>query len=107
MTQQITRRTIDGIPCRCLDIGCDDLERAARNRLIIKEKLFTTFYLLMEASLSRTPLGQRPAKWIPLGELPQVNRKDWQQYGGEKEGLYEMEEKLVVRDLTSREDGVI
>ena len=91
MTQRITHRTIDGVLYRCVDTGCDDLERAKRNRLIVSEGLFTTFYQMMEASLSRTPLGTKIAKWIPLGNLPEVSRQDWRQYGGEQGGLYELD----------------
>ena len=94
--EHITYRIIDGVLCCCKDTGCDDFDRAEFNRYIIANKLFTTGYILVEEALAHTPLSEILASWIPQGELPQVDRKDWQQHGGERGGIYEIVNSEVV-----------
>ena len=96
-----TVRIIDGKRCLCVDVGCDDFDRAAFNRYIIKNKLFTTAYILVENAIAHTPLKQPLASWIPRGALPQVGKKDWQQAGGEEGRFYELGNASVV-ELDSR-----
>ena len=91
MTDRITYRVIDGCLYRCQDIGCPDFDRAERNREMVKNGERTLGYLVVEMCLSATPLTRRLPSWVPQGELPIVNKKDWQQYGGDKGGLYEEE----------------
>ena len=47
--EHITYRTIDGIRYRCRDTGCDDLERAERNREMVAQNQFIDFWLMLEA----------------------------------------------------------
>ncbi len=83
----IVLRVIDGKAYLCKDIGCDDFDQAARNRVIVSEKLFITFWLAMENVVRNTPLSCHLPSWIPLGQLPQIGKKDWQQYSGDDTGM--------------------
>jgi len=91
------------------DTGCDDFDRAAYNRYIIQNKLFTTGYLAVEQAVAHTPRSQSLPSWITLGELPIVGKKDWQQFGGEPIGLYEVADPEVVdeRQVTKEEADVV
>lgn len=91
-----TRRKIDGIWYRCTDTACSDFARAARNRVIVKEKLFTEAYLIIERLVARTPPNKKLASWIPLGRLPEVSRHGWLRNGGGKGGLHEEIDRIVV-----------
>lgn len=63
-----TYRYIDGTLYACQDVGCPDLERARQNRIIISNKLFTSWWIEMEAALDRTP------KWADLPDsIPHNN----------------------------------
>lgn len=84
-----TIRIINGKRYRCRDLGCDDLDRARRNRLIIANKLFTTFYEQTESWFRHTPLGSPLPLWMPLGSLPEISKKDWQEHGGGQGGMSE------------------
>lgn len=84
-----TIKIINGKRYRCRDLGCDDLDRARRNRLIVANKLFTTFYEQVESWFRHTPLSQPLPLWMPLGELPSVDKRDWQEHGGEQGGMSE------------------
>ena len=81
-----TIRIIKGKRYRCLDVGVDDLERAEYNRFIVANKLFTTFYEQMEAWFTHTPLNYPLPSWMPLGVLPEVSGRGYQQDSGEEEG---------------------
>ena len=83
-----------------VDIGCADLALAEYNRYLVANKLFTTAYVLAEEAIKKTPLGQALASWIPRGALPKVGKKDWRQHSGGQDGFYEVEEVIVVGDLT-------
>ena len=91
-----TYREIDGRLCRCMDTGCDDFARAARNRVIIKDKLLIEAYLIIEQLVARTPPNKKLASWIPLGTPPQVDRRIWQGHSGGEGGLHEEIEEIVV-----------
>ncbi len=73
------------------DIGCPDFDRAKRNREMVKNKEHVLSYLVVEQYLAHAPRKWKLPDWIPQGELPAVGRKDWQQFGGDKGGLYEAE----------------
>uniref|UniRef100_A0A6H2A527 Uncharacterized protein n=1 Tax=viral metagenome TaxID=1070528 RepID=A0A6H2A527_9ZZZZ len=92
MEQGITYRVIDGVRCKCKDLGCADFIRAKRNRLIVSEELFTTFYKQLEYWLAHSPRSSRMPSWISLGSLPQVGSRDWKDHGGEQGGMYELED---------------
>ena len=70
-------RVIDGVRYRCLDVGCDDWERAKYNRLIVKNKLFDIYYKELEAWLAHAPLNQPLPNWIKQGELPQIGKREY------------------------------
>jgi len=85
--QKETIRTIDGKKYRCLDLGCEDLERASRNRLIVSDKLFTVAYILTESALQSTPLTAPLPGWITIGRVPQTNGQNFS--GGQGGGFHE------------------
>lgn len=93
---RVTYRIIDGTRYCCHDIGCDDLERAEYNRFIVKNKMFTTFYEMMDSWFAHTPLKQPLPDWMPIGELPEVSKGRRQEYGGEEIELSLVEEPIVV-----------
>ncbi len=84
--QRITYRIIDKILCRCLDVGCDSLVNAARNRRMISSKEITTWWLIMEAGRNNTPARKAFPSWIPQTTYPVVSRTDWRQNSGERGG---------------------
>lgn len=102
-----TRRKITNIQKRggkviytlsdCLDVGVDDPYRAARNRLIIKDHLYTEGYRAIEQAVSHTPTSRPLASWIPKGNLPEVGENDFNQ-GGDKVGLHLIDEPSLVVD---------
>ena len=94
----IVRRVIDGVRYCCQDIGCADFNRAEYNRYIIQNKLFTTGYIAVEQAVAHTPQGRPLPSWITPGNLPMVSKKDWQQFGGERASLYEID-NLGVADV--------
>ena len=55
------------------DIGCDDPERAARNRKMVADKEYTTAYEQVENYFTHTPLDKPLPPWMPVGELPVVD----------------------------------
>lgn len=96
----ITRK-INGKSYCCYDIGCPDFEQAARNRKIIKNKDYITGYLQAEVSVTKTPLGQALATWIPTGELPTIAKEVWRELSGvHVEDFDEGAMKAVARVLT-------
>lgn len=62
------------------DIGCDDFEKAEYNRYIIKNRLFTTGYQLVEDWFAHSPLNSPLPDWMPRGKLTQVGKKEWKQH---------------------------
>ena len=88
-----TIRIINGKRYRCRDTGCDDPERAAENRKMVANRENTTAYLDVENYLTHTPPRRPLPDWIPTGELPQVNRQDWREHGGERGGMNEIEDE--------------
>ncbi len=116
MSNGKTLRTINGIRCHCLDVGADDYEKAARNRDMIANHKNTTNYEMVESAVEHTPLRLPLASWIPSGNLPQVGKADWKQYGGGRSNIFELEPISVVgeqpdptddRDLTSDKGDVV
>jgi len=91
-----TIRIIKGIRYRCRDLGCDDLERAAQNRLMVANQEHTTAYRMVEDYLTHTPQNKPLPSWIPLGELPDVDRRDWREHGGGREELLQKEKEVSV-----------
>lgn len=76
------------------DVGCDDFDKAARNREMVAQKEKITNYLLIEHAVTKAPIrcpilyyhdstGQ--LQRIPLGHVPSVSKQDWQQFGGGRE----------------------
>jgi len=63
--------TIDGLPCIARDIGCADFSRAARNRQIVKERLFTDWWVQMESALAHTPKNAPLPAIVRLGNIPE------------------------------------
>ena len=92
-------RRINDLVYLCQDIGCDDFERAEKNRDIIKNRMFTTAYEYFERLLKSTPRGHAFPKTIPLGQLPQVDQSDWQENSGDDTGLTILESNLSGGDL--------
>ena len=82
MKYRLTRRCIDGVYYTCLDIGCDDLERAEQNRRMVANKDNVAGYLQIEAAVGRTPLGQALPKWIPIGVVHTVAKELWSELRG-------------------------
>jgi len=90
--QRVTYKIIDGRRCKVTDIGVDDFERAEYNRFIVKHKMFTTFYEMVERFFAHTPLGKALPDWMPRGELPQIGKKEGQQFSGEQSGFHTEDE---------------
>jgi hypothetical protein len=76
MSNHIKIRWIDGVRWVCRDIGCDDFDRAAENRQMIKQGLFARAYEEVEDYLRRAPVTRRLPKWVPVGSLPEVGWRD-------------------------------
>jgi len=83
--QRVTYKIIDGRRCKVTDIGVDDFERAEYNRFIVKHKMFTTFYEMVERFFAHTPLGKALPDWMPRGELAQI--------AGDRRTMKELENK--------------
>lgn len=94
-------RKIGGILYRCRDVGCPNLARAAWNRVIVKEGLFTTFWVRLEKALEGVPRNKPLPSWIPLGVLPQASEQDWRQHGGGREPFHEevREDETALKEL--------
>ena len=60
----------------------DEQNRAARNRLMVREGRCADGYLVVAKAVKATPLTQPLPAWIPIGELPVVDKEDWSQFGG-------------------------
>ena len=60
------------------DLGCNDYDRAAWNRWMVKNRLRTIGYEVVENYLRHSPRNYPLPSWIPQGELPVVNERDWQ-----------------------------
>ena len=78
------RRKIDNIWCQCIDAGCNDFERAARNRKMIANKENILGYLWIEAIVRAWPRNKLLPGWLSTGEFPTVNkheRNSLNQYG--------------------------
>ena len=56
------------------DIGCDDFERARRNREIISKKLYTYAYIQVENALKGFPVFEELPYWMPKTDLPFINK---------------------------------
>lgn len=74
------------------DVGCDDLDKAARSRDKVKNRLYTIAYEQVENYFTHTPLTKQLPLWIPTDELPVVGEKDWKQSGGTRGGFTEIDE---------------
>ena len=104
--EHILFRVIDSTCYSCIDTGCSDFDRAEYNRYIVANRLFTIAYQMVENAVRGTPPGKRLPSWIPRGELPQVGKQDWEQYGGGQRGEFELLERVVV-DLTVDTEVVV
>ena len=80
----------------CIDLGCDDPSRSARNRLMVSEQMNTDGYKAIERAVAHTPYGQSLPEWITKGNLPQWDSADYKQAGGDKTGLHLVSEEIVV-----------
>jgi len=78
---KVTTRLVDGKYYLCSDTGCDDPERAERNREIIKNHSFVEAYIIAEQGLDRTPMD----RLVEKGELPLLSLKEIMQRGKEEE----------------------
>ena len=54
------------------DIGCDDFDKAAKNRWRIATGYATCWWTWLERVLKTLPLDSPLPRWIPQGELPQA-----------------------------------
>ena len=86
------------------DLGCDDFERAAWNRHIVKNKLFTIAYQVVESALAHTPLKQPLASWIPRGSLPQVGKLESRRVSG-GEGWVVEGDVVIIENEGGKENG--
>lgn len=82
-------RIINDIRYRCRDAGCSDFDRAARNRLIVSNGLFTTAYQFVEDYLNHAPLSFRLPKWLREDKI-------YERLGGDEGGENNEEEVIVV-----------
>ncbi len=89
-------RYVDGELYLCKDIGCDDFDQAKRSRELEGNYAATTGYQQVESALAHTPLNKPLPLWIPRGELIQIGGKEWRILGGEREGIHELAEAIVV-----------
>lgn len=94
--EHVTYRVIDGVRCRCRDIGADNFDRAEFNRYLVANKTFSAYWIEMSQAIQRTPLSQPLPLWIPLGSISQVSKKEWQQYNGGQKGGYITDNDEVV-----------
>mgnify|MGYP001571826618 CR=1 FL=1 len=90
----ITYRLIDSVFYTCLDVGCDDFEKARANRERQPTKRQERWWISLDNALT-TKLGQLP-KWVPRGKLP---RLDLEQFSMEEkrqlaEAGFSVEEKV-------------
>lgn len=83
-----TVRKIDGEYCHCIDIGCDDFDRAEWNRYVVANNLFVRGYEEVEDWFTHTPLGSPLPNWMSRDELPYIGKKNWRRHGGEEGGEY-------------------
>ena len=75
-----------------VDVGCDDFDKARRNRELIAQGKNDEFYKQLESWLRHTPRNQPLPNWISKGRVPEISSNDWAQYGGSKAGLTEIKE---------------
>ncbi len=61
---------------RFRDIGCDDFEKAARNREMVAQKRNISWYLMVETFLRGWPLTKPLPSWIPLGRIPMISKHE-------------------------------
>jgi hypothetical protein len=102
MSRPYKYRLINGNLCRCYDIGCPDFERAAQNRKMVKDKRYTYGYTQAEVAVTKTPLGQALASWIPTGELPFIAREVWKELSGVHLEDLDTKGMIVVGDILTR-----
>lgn len=76
-----------------IDIGCDDFDKARRNRERIEQRKNIEFYKQVESWLRHTRRDQPLPAWITKGRVPEVSKADWKQYGGPGAGLSEIRDK--------------
>ncbi len=81
---------------KTIDIGCDDFARAAQNRQMVKDKANDEIYQRIEQWFKKTPLGAPLPSWMPLGKLPTLEKRDWQENGGGRNNSFEIVEPFVV-----------
>ena len=59
-----------------INTGCDDLEKAARNREMVASKKYISGYVEVETYLKGASLREPLPDWIPLGSLPIITKED-------------------------------
>lgn len=69
MRRHITTRLIDGEVGDWIDVGCDNFDRAAHNRKMVKLKQHVQFWIAVENALAGTPLNRRLPDWVPQDDL--------------------------------------
>jgi len=82
-------RIIKGICYHCRDVGCNDFDRAARNRLLVSNGLFTTAYQFVENWFEHAPLGGRLPRWLRENQI-------YDRLSGDEGGNNEEEQVIVV-----------
>jgi hypothetical protein len=92
MTLHYTLRLIEGREVQCLDVGCDDFDRAALNRDMVKNQRYIQGYLEVETAVTKTPLGRALPTWITEGFVPSVLKGVWSSFSG---GHIENEEQEI------------
>jgi hypothetical protein len=56
-----------------IDCGCDDFERAAKNRIMVRDHMCIEGYVRVESFLSGYSTRQPLPDWVPRGNMPTVN----------------------------------
>lgn len=80
--QGTTYRILNGIPCKCVDIGCPDFKRAEENRELIANPpaSVTKWWRWMERSRDAVIHHNRMPPSIPVGILPIAQEVDMREY---------------------------
>ena len=64
-----------------IDIGCNDFEGAALNRVMVAEKRNVAGYVQVEIALSKIPLRCLLPDWIPRGNLIYLRKGELKAWG--------------------------
>ncbi len=65
LKQHIVLRRIDGVVYRCIDVGCDDFDKAAASRSRAAKREAIVGYVEAETSVTKTPLTTCLSEFAP------------------------------------------